>query len=658
MACSPAKISSSGAPLMKRGGLRHSPSAEELRKPLATVRMQRSSSESNLVCFNQIHAAYTLPKTKNNLLFSFNLSSSVLPGPLRSLLPESEDNSDIKLVQGFNHGDDDDLEFEVEKNRKIKRSNWIERVLELRRQWMSGQERKIMDAYGEEGQDDDGEDVCEVDDDDDDDDEASESFVSETFSALLTKASWVDTKRFSHLAFLCNMAYAITELKDSDLRRYYDLRLRTSSLKKKAEAISLKAELDRDYAGVEGPEPTLGSPSKNLNQKRAYDIAASAASNCRSRAKGPKSCSREDIDEPRDKEVLYSKSEMASFVAASTMTSMVAAKEKEKEQVVKDLKSLHSSPCEWFICDHPRTHTRYFVIQGSDSLASWQANLLFEPTEFEGTEMVVHRGMYEAAKGIYEQFMPEIKQHLEAHGDDAKLQFTGHSLGGSLSLLIHLMLVARGVVKPSSLLPVTTFGSPFVFCGGKKVLSQLGVDESQVHCVIMHRDIVPRAFTCDYPNHVAQILKRLNGSFRSHPCLKKKKLLYAPLGKIFILQPEDKISPPHPLLPPGTALYELDKTKSKSTGSAFRAFLNNPHPLETLSDPAAYGSEGTILRDHDSSNYLMAVNGVLKQSTKMVVRRVRKERQGLWPLLTSPARRRWSLECEEKTRRMEMLTHV
>ncbi|GAB2217444.1 hypothetical protein Droror1_Dr00000635 [Drosera rotundifolia] len=656
MVCSPGNISSSGVAVLKCGGLRHSPSAEELRKPLATLRIRRSCSESNLVCFNQIQATCTLPKTKSNGLFSFNLSSSVLPGPLRSLLPEPETNNEIKFIENFN--DDDDLEFEVEENRKVKRSNWIERVVELRRQWMNRQERKIRDAYREEGHDDSGEDVCEVDYDDEEEGDVSESFDLETFSALLTNTSWEDTKRFSHLAFLCNMAYAIIELKDSDLKRYYGLRLQTSSLKKKAEAISLKAELERDCAGVEAPESMLSSPSKNLNEKRAYDIAASAASNCRSRAKGSKSCLLEGEDEPQDKEVLYGKSEIASFVAASTMTSMVAAKEKEKEQVVKDLKSLHSSPCEWFICDDPKTRIRYFVIQGSDSLASWQANLLFEPTEFEGTEMVVHRGMYEAAKGIYEQFLPEIQQHLEAHGNMAKLQFTGHSLGGSLSLLIHLMLVVRGVVKPSSLLPVTTFGSPFVFCGGKTVLSQLGVDESQVHCVIMHRDIVPRAFTCDYPNHVAQILKRLNGSFRSHPCLRKSKLLYSPLGKIFILQPDDRTSPSHPLLPPGTALYELDKTKSKSTGSAFRAFLNNPHPLETLSDPAAYGSEGTILRDHDSSNYLMAVNGVLKQSTKMVVRRVRKERRGLWPLLTSPASRRWSLEGEEKTRTMEMLTRV
>lgn len=139
----------------------------------------------------------------------------------------------------------------------------------------------------------------------------------------------------------------------------------------------------------------------------------------------------------------------------------------------------------------------------------------------QGTDVLVHRGIYEAAKGIYEQFMPEIMDHLNRHGERAKLQFTGHSLGGSLSLLVSLMLLNRGIVKPSTLRPVVTFGSPFVFCGGQKLLNYLGLDENHVHCVMMHRDIVPRAFSCSYPNHVALVLKRLSGTFRSHPCLNK-----------------------------------------------------------------------------------------------------------------------------------------
>jgi len=120
-----------------------------------------------------------------------------------------------------------------------------------------------------------------------------------------------------------------------------------------------------------------------------------------------------------------------------------------------------------------------------------------------------------------------------------------------------------------------------------------------------------------------------------------QKVLYSPLGKLFILQPDEKSSPAHPLLPSGAALYSLNAKDSNGApnpgaSSALKAFLNSPHPLETLSKPTAYGSEGTILRDHDSSNYLKAINGLIRQHTTSFVRRTRKQRLSyLWPLLTT-----------------------
>lgn len=114
-----------------------------------------------------------------------------------------------------------------------------------------------------------------------------------------------------------------------------------------------------------------------------------------------------------------------------------------------------------------------------------------------------------------------------------------------------------------------------------------------------------------------------------------QKLLYSPLGQLFILQPDEKSSPPHHLLPPGAALYSVDRN-GHSVANAVRAFLNSPHPLETLSDLTAYGSEGTILRDHDSSNYLKAINGLLRQHTKIVARRSKTQKLHQWlPVLST-----------------------
>ncbi|XVF80348.1 hypothetical protein PTKIN_Ptkin15bG0062700 [Pterospermum kingtungense] len=133
----------------------------------------------------------------------------------------------------------------------------------------------------------------------------------------------------------------------------------------------------------------------------------------------------------------------------------------------------------------------------------------------------------------------------------------------------------------------------------------------------------------------------LSSSFCSVPSDHTPKLLYTPTGKLFILQPSQNFSPPHPLIPPGNALYALYKTHCGYSMQPIMEFLNSPHPLDTLSDLTAYGSEGTILRDHVSSNYLRAVNGVLSQQRKMVSRRTRIERSSEWPLLVSPSPHSW-----------------
>lgn len=662
MACIPLPIISSSINakdvLREHNGLRRSHSNKEL---LNRPAMRRSQSDPQLRCAVNpiIRAASIESKLKNSRsvgIFSFQFSGSILPSSLRSFLFESDYGKEMTLVES----EESEGEEEVDK-----RANWVERLLELRSRW---RDRQKDNGKGREEEEGDGEEVaegCDV-DYEEENEEVEEEFNQELFSKFLRRVHWTQTKLFSKLAFLCNMAYVIPELKGEDLRRYYDLHFVTSSLEKKAEAASVKAKLEHDSISV--PQTTSSASEKGAQseQKRpirqavAYDIAASAASYVHARAKGllslgassPASSSgpqnevetnvepcgaREEGGTSPSKGVY--KSEVAAYVAATTMTAVVAAEETAKQEAARDLRSLHSSPCEWFICDDPSTCTRYFVVQGSDSLASWQANLFFEPTKFEGTKVLVHRGIYEAAKGIYEQFLPEVMKHLERYGERATIRFSGHSLGGSLSVLVHLMLLVRKVLKPSTLLPVVTFGSPFVFCGGHHILDDLGLDEGDVHSVMMHRDIVPRAFSCNYPNRIAQVLKRINGTFKSHPCLNKNKVLYSPLGQLYILQPDEKSSPSHPLLPLGSALYTFSNNTEEGSHvsilKALRAFLNMPHPLETLSDPTAYGSEGTILRDHDSSNYLKAINGVLRQHTKWVVRRSRKERlHNWWPLLT------------------------
>ncbi|XP_054783047.1 phospholipase A1 PLIP1, chloroplastic isoform X2 [Prosopis cineraria] len=644
-----------------QNGLRRSRSHKDLYRH---SKMRRSYSDNHLChAVTGVQASVVEPKLKSSRsmgIFPFQLSGSVLSNSLRSFLFDPETSKDMNLMEKekeISIVEESKSESGVEDD--VKRANWVERLMEIKRHWRNRTAKENMDPDNDEydGDDDDG--VCMVDYEDDDEVEEGqeEAYGRESFSKFLVRVPWSGTKLYSQLAFLSNMAYVIPQIKAKDLRRYYGLQFLTSSLEKKAEVAKIRTNLDQDSTQVPPASSSSVESSHDNSKKRpkiqpsaAYKIAASAALYVQSRAKdllslGSMSQKKLDNEDSRGRgdvevEDAEEASRVAACVAASTMTAVVAAGEREKQEAANDLQSLHSSPCEWFVCDDFSTYTRCFVIQGSDSLASWQANLFFEPTKFEDTNVLVHRGIYEAAKGIYEQFMPEIMEHLRKHGDRAKLQFTGHSLGGSLSLLVHLMLLTRKVVSSSTLRPVVTFGSPFVFCGGRKILDELGLDDSTIHSVMMHRDIVPRAFSCNYPNQVAVLLKRLNGSFRSHPCLLKNKLLYSPLGKMFILQPDEKTSPAHPLLPSGCDLYALDDTRFGYSAKVLGAFLNQPHPLQTLSDPTAYGSEGTILRDHDSSNYLKALNAVLRRHTK--VRRQRIDH--LWPLLASPSPHSWSHE--------------
>ncbi|KAG5009078.1 hypothetical protein JHK87_017593 [Glycine soja] len=570
-------------------------------------------------------------KSRNSIIvFPLQLSVSILPNPLRSFLFDTETRREMNMGQkGINNIKENMVESSEEV--MINRARWVQRLTGIKRYWRRKVPKESMETdiickhnTNSECDCDEDDSVCVAGYEEGDEKEENGQEVAcdrDSFSKFLVPVPWPDTKLFSKLAFLCSMAYVIPQIKAKDLGRNYGLEFVTSSLEKKGDVTKIKAKLDQDSicvpmdasdsaASQDGSEKEKGDDNEQKHQiKLAYDITASAASYVQSRTKDLLSLAskskkhsgngdfsgREDSPyEEADETPPVYKSKYGVNAAALTMTVVAAA------GTAMDLQSLRSSSCEWFVCDDPDTHTRCFAIQGSYSVASWKANLYFEPTTFEGTDVLVHRGIYEAAKGIYEQFMPEIMDHLKKYGDSAKLQFTGHSLGGSLSILVYLMLLTRKVVSPSTLLPVVTFGSPFVLCGGQKLLNELGLDESYIQCVIMHRDIVPRIFSCSFPNHVITVLKRLNGSFVSHPY--------------------EKTSPPHPLLPLGSGFYAVDSSRCGYSPNVLRAFFNQPHPIETLSNPKAYGSDGTVLRDHDCNNYLKAVNGVFGQHSKIVVR--------------------------------------
>ncbi|CAK9183086.1 unnamed protein product [Ilex paraguariensis] len=596
--------------------------------------------------------------------------------PLRSLWPGGRNRYDAIALDDAVVVDEKEEKkegvIEGESGNDGQNGNWVSKILHVRALWkdegQSGgeglgekeEETGVVndnendlgssECYGGGGDEECN--VCTVDDDD------KIEFNRGSFSKLLRRVSLAEARLYAQMSYLGNLAYSIPQIKPGNLLKYHGLRFITSSLEKKQQV--LKAEKEKAEADVQEAE---GSPKEPADRKEgkttsgnrvsvttAYQIAASAASYLHAHTTSVlpfTSFKPKSIKDPPEGEsgtndnVCMMDAKVASLMATTdSVTAVVAAKEEVKQAVADDLNSTRSSPCEWFVCDDDQSGTRFFVIQGSESLASWQANLLFEPVQFEGLDVIVHRGIYEAAKGIYEQMLPEVRAHLRFHGDRATFRFTGHSLGGSLSLLVNLMLLIRGEVLPSSLLPVITFGAPSIMCGGDRLLRELGLPQGHIKAVTMHRDIVPRAFSCHYPNHVAELLKAVNRNFRGHPCLNNQRLLYAPMGEFLILQPDEKLSPNHDLLPSGSGLYLLrcpvsDASEAeKQVRAAQAVFLNSPHPLEILSDRSAYGSGGTIQRDHDMNSYWKSVRSVVRQEL-IRRRKARREhrRKFWWPLV-------------------------
>ncbi|XP_039061857.1 phospholipase A1 PLIP2, chloroplastic-like isoform X2 [Hibiscus syriacus] len=547
--------------------------------------------------------------------------------------------------------------------------NWVLKILHVKSLWKESEEEEEEETEEENN----GNDVvngdeemcefCRVVADDDENGNKEIEIDKDSFSKMLLRVSLAEAKLYAQLSYLGNLAYDIQNIKPQNLLKFRGLRMVTSSIEKRE--LGMKAKKNNEKIGLSSEDQESksnekdnaeGQEKKNLGPRisssAAYQIAASAAAYLHSHTMTilPIKSSNPENSEGSSKDGSGSdgssdviNSDVASLMATTdSVTAVVAAKEEVKQAVADDLNSTHSSPCEWFICDDDQSATRFFVIQGSESLASWQANLLFEPVQFEGFDVLVHRGIYEVAKGMYEQMLPQVRSLLKSHGKRAAFRFTGHSLGGSLSLLINLMLLIRGEVPASSLLPVVTFGSPSIMCGGDGLLHKLGLPQSHVQAITMHRDIVPRAFSCNYPNHVADLLKAINGKFRHLPCLENHKLLYAPMGQIMILQPAEKFSPHHHLLPSGIGLYCLSCQLSDTDGeekllwAAQRVFFNSPHPLEILSDRSAYGSEGTIQRDHDMNSYLKCVRGVIRQELKRTRKMRREQRRKVWWPLVLP----------------------
>lgn len=201
----------------------------------------------------------------------------------------------------------------------------------------------------------------------------------------------------------------------------------------------------------------------------------------------------------------------------------------------------------------------------------------------------------------------------------------------------------RGCAESSCVLPCC----PPVL-QGTSLLTKLGLPDDAIRSIMMTRDIVPRAFSCDY-TLVADLLRSWGPHWREHSCLaggatgNGRRQVYVHIGRMHVLQPSPElpfILEPNsflPLLPQKAELYALSdrptlahamsvaRTRAAavrngaalgrpavSRDEALAAIMDCPHPLETLGEPGAYGTNGSISRYHNPDHYCMALGKVLR----------------------------------------------
>ena len=260
-------------------------------------------------------------------------------------------------------------------------------------------------------------------------------------------------------------------------------------------------------------------------------------------------------------EKMRMKRDLAELERQMQQTVIEQQRRQEEARIKQERLENATLPVNFCVAAHDDSATLWVVVEGSTNFASWQANLTFQPVTFEDDSLnvTVHRGAYTAAKTMYGRIERAAKEHVAKHGARAKIRITGHSIGGSIAMILGLMLLVRNGAPRYALADVWTFGAPYVMNGGDALLARFGLPRSFIKDVMMGDDVVPRSFSCYYPQWARAMLDSAPGPFKvdtKSPSFLDEEMFYVPMGDVLMLQAMCGES--HPLLPPGPGLYTLN----------------------------------------------------------------------------------------------------
>ena len=113
--------------------------------------------------------------------------------------------------------------------------------------------------------------------------------------------------------------------------------------------------------------------------------------------------------------------------------------------------TIPDSQITFFLATSDSTRTHLISVRGTSNVENAMVDIALKLMNDKKTGARLHQGFSYAAKQVYAQIRPLLKQ-------DYKLQFTGHSLGGAVALILAMYLDADGLEIDQ----VITFGQPKV----------------------------------------------------------------------------------------------------------------------------------------------------------------------------------------------------
>lgn len=236
------------------------------------------------------------------------------------------------------------------------------------------------------------------------------------------------------------------------------------------------------------------------------------------------------------------------------------------------LRHYDTCPFDWYIMDNEAKSLRYLVIRGSSyGVEHWKINLDVQPTPWFN-DMSTHKGSLTTTHALLSDISPMFESRSMMY------RFIGHSSGGNIALLCALELVRSGVIHPSQVDTVDSFGAPAILSGDSvhSLLSDLGMDSFNVRNVFMSHDVVPRLLSNNYAMVPRPIRKMFFKDGHVHT--------YKFIGNSYAIQPDvswhafckEHGHVHHPSIPAEQGVYHLDND------AQLEHFLKTPHPVSLL----------------------------------------------------------------------------